>query len=337
MVSIGTARLCAILFLLLTTTVVAGKDKNVAPAVDVREILAQPDNIPRWLSEGRLQPEQIPDPHWREDACQSCHTATAPSRRKPALRHKDPSRLCSTCHDPVTRHAYIHPSDITPGASMQQRMPPPYRQALKNAKIVCTTCHDLPAQCLDERRHEQQANPMFLRGAPFAHRSDPCYLCHDAEAYARINPHDQITDGGQVRDATCLLCHDEVANLQTAARIEGVGFNIEHDLATMCTGCHRWIPHPGGKFTFAFADTHKDGKRPNHLAVPSERMRKQMQRMAVKNDVTMPLDPTTGKVYCATCHNPHERGLLKNSASAKGADADKRLRMKDLCTNCHDK
>jgi uncharacterized Zn finger protein (UPF0148 family) len=220
---------------------------------------------------------------------------------------------------------------------MQQRMPPLYRQTLKNGKIVCTTCHDLPAQCLDERRREQQANPMFLRGAPFAHRSDPCYLCHDAEAYARINPHDQITDAGQVRDATCLLCHDEVDKLQTAARIESPGFNIEHDLATMCTGCHLWIPHPGGGFTFAFADTSRDRKRPDHLAVPSERMRKQMQRMAVKNGITMLLDPTTGKVYCATCHNPHERGLLKNSAAAKGADADKRLRMKDLCTNCHDK
>ncbi len=86
-----------------------------------------------------------------------------------------------------------------------------------------------------------------------------------------------------------------------------------------------------------FAETFKDRKNPEHLSVPPVQMRKQMQRMAVKNGIILPLDPTTGKVYCATCHNPHERGLIKNTAAAKGADSDKRLRMKKLCTNCHDK
>lgn len=333
--SSGAIRFYGALFLLLTTTMVAGREQSVAPAIDAAEVLAQPDNIPQWLREGRLQPQQIPNPHWRDGTCRSCHTQASPSRRTPALRHKDQNRLCNTCHDPVTQHAYIHPSDIAPGAGMRRRMPASYRQALKNNKIVCTTCHDLPAQCLDERRQEQQSNPMFLRGAPFANRSDPCYLCHDAKAYARINPHDQITDGGQVREATCVLCHDEVENLHTAAKIEGVGFNIKHDLATMCTGCHPWIPHPGGKFMFA--KSFKDRKHPEHLAVPPKQMRKHMQRMAVKNDIILPLDPSTGKVYCATCHNPHERGLLKDSAAAKGADSDKRLRMKEMCINCHDK
>ena len=335
MVSFGITRICVALCLLLTTTLVAGTEKPGTPAIDAREVLAEPDNIPQWLNEGRLQPEQIPDPHWRDDACRSCHTSARPSHRKPALRHKDPARLCKTCHDPVTQHAYIHPADIAPGPDMRKRMPAAYRQALKKGKIVCTTCHDLPAQCLEKRRQEQRSNPAFLRGAPFAHRSDPCYLCHDAKTYARINPHDQITDGGQIREATCVLCHDNVKNLHTDTRIENAGFNIKHDLAKMCTGCHPWIPHPGGKFMFA--DTFKDRKHPEHLTVPSEQIRKQIQRMTVKNDIILPLDPTTGKVYCGTCHNPHERGLLKNSAAAKGADADKRLRMKNICTNCHDK
>jgi len=321
MMSYATARIYGVILLSLTTTMVAGKEKSAATAIDVRDVLAQP--------------EQISDPHWRDNACQNCHSASRPSRSKPGLRHKDPDQLCNTCHDPASRHAYIHPSDIAPRTGMRRRMPPAYRQAMKNGRIVCTTCHDLPAQCLDERRKEQHANPMFLRGAPFAQRSDPCYLCHDASAYARVNPHDQITDGGQVREATCVLCHDEVENLQSAAVIEDVGFNIEHDLVTMCTGCHPWMPHPGGKFMFT--ESFKDRKQPDHLTIPSKQMRKYMQRMAVKNNIILPLDPTTGKVYCATCHNPHERGLLKNSAAARGADADKRLRMKNLCINCHDK
>ena len=68
---------------------------------------------------------QIPNPHWRDDRCHSCHTSDQPSRRKPALRHKDRGKLCNTCHDPLTQHAYIHPSDIVPGPDMQQRMPKP--------------------------------------------------------------------------------------------------------------------------------------------------------------------------------------------------------------------
>ncbi|HHJ15242.1 MAG TPA: hypothetical protein ENJ80_00935 [Gammaproteobacteria bacterium] len=331
----GTTRICAILCLLLTTTVAVSQEKTAVPTIDAKDVLAQPDNIPQWLNEGRLQPEQIPSPHWRDDACRSCHTSSRPSRRKLALRHKNPDLLCKNCHDPATQHAYIHPADITPDPAMRKRMPADYRQAMKKGKIVCTTCHDLPAQCLVKRRQEQRNNPAFLRGAPFAHRSEPCYLCHDAKAYARINPHDQITDGGQIREATCVLCHDDVKQLQADAAIENVGFNIKQDLAKMCTGCHPWIPHPGGKFMFS--STFKDRKHPEHLTVPPEPMRKYMQHMAVKNDIILPLDPTTGKVYCATCHNPHERGLLKNSAAAKGADADKRLRMKDICTNCHDK
>ena len=40
---------------------------------------------------------------------------------------------------------------------------------------------------------------------------------------------------------------------------------------------------------------------------------------------------------CATCHNPHERGVIRVAAAAKGADEQKRLRGRKLCLLCHDK
>jgi nitrate/TMAO reductase-like tetraheme cytochrome c subunit len=62
-----------------------------------------------------------------------------------------------------------------------------------------------------------------------------------------------------------------------------------------------------------------------------------MRAIERKNDVTLPLDPTNGKVFCGTCHNVHARGVLKTAAAARGADAKQRLRMPEICGNCHEK
>lgn len=323
---------CTALCLLLALAAVRAQAGNAAP--DAGTLLAQPERIPGWLASGRLRVEQIPDPHWRDDACLGCHSARPEPGNAP-LRQSDSARLCGNCHDAASRHSYLHPSGARPGRDMLERMPASYRDRLEQGRVTCTTCHDLPAQCLPERRNQRQENPMFLRDGPFAHRTDACYLCHDASQYARINPHEQVDRDGSLRKATCALCHSDVESLDSSAGVEGVGFNIRNDLARMCTGCHPWIPHPGG--TFMFSSTFKDRKHPEHLAVPPREMRRYMQRMAARNGIILPLDPTTGKVYCATCHNPHARGVIEDEAAARGAGSDKRLRMKNICTNCHNK
>ena len=305
-------------------------DTNPAPS----NILEQVDRIPQWIEEGRLQAEDIPNPHWQDNACKSCHTGK-PAPGRPALRSTDREALCTNCHGPVSSHAFIHISGLKPVSGMLERMPDSYRLALQNGELACTTCHDLPAQCLDNRRRERAANPMFLRGAPFRYRTDSCYLCHDAASYQRINPHDQISDAGEVREVSCQRCHDNTEKLKTAQTIEDVDFSTGDDLSTLCTGCHPWIPHPGG--SFMIGEKLKDKNRPVHLAAPSQQMRKHMQDMAARNGIILPLDPTNGKVFCGTCHNPHEKGLIKDAAAARGADEKQRLRMQQMCTNCHEK
>ena len=52
--------------------------------------------------------------------------------------------------------------------------------------------------------------------------------------------------------------------------------------------------------------------------------------------VSLPLDGDSS-LTCVTCHNPHERGLLKGPAGV-GADEEKRLRLatfNEICTPCH--
>ncbi len=305
-------------------------DKNPAAL----SFLEQPELIPQWIKEGRLKAEDIPNPHWQEQACMSCHTGK-PAPGTPALRNTNSEALCANCHGPLPVHAYIHISDVKPDSGMLKRMPEAYRQSLQQGKLACISCHDLKAQCLKNRRGEQFSNPGFLRGAPFSHRTDLCFRCHDAKSYQRINPHDQISDDGKVRNATCLLCHETEVKLKTGKSIREVDFNVENDLAKVCTGCHLWVPHPGGRFMFA--ESYKDRQRTEHLSVPSEAMKKHMLEMEAKNNIALPLDPTTGKVFCGTCHNAHEKGLIKNAAAAKGAGEKYRLRMQQICTNCHEK
>jgi len=218
---------------------------------------------------------------------------------------------------------------------MFKRMPKPFRDSVArgNNKMTCISCHDLPMTCKKKRHKEKNKNPMFFRGGPYKSRTDLCYHCHDEKKYQRINAHDQVTDRGQVQKQKCLICHTVDKNLLQAQNIDEVKFNIKGNLSRLCWGCHKWEPHPGGSFTFFSGK----GGTPNHLVKPSESIRERMLEMQKKNDIVFPLEPATGKIFCGTCHNSHERGVIKHKQAAKGADSKERLRMKNICINCHDK
>lgn len=109
-----------------------------------------------------------------------------------------------------------------------------------------------------------------------------------------------------------------------------VDFAVAGDLTKLCTGCHVWVPHPGGAFAFSS----KEG--PNHLVAPSAGVARRMQQAAQAQGITLPLDPNNGKVYCGTCHNVHAQGVLQGAA-ARGAESKNRLRAPQLCVTCHDK
>jgi hypothetical protein len=245
------------------------------------------------------------------------------------MRDADVNRLCNTCHGAITDHSYIHPTGMPVPKDMQKRLPKPFAVAVDRARgtISCITCHDVPMTCLPERSGERGLNPRFFREGPYRDRSTLCYRCHDPAQYARLNPHEQTGPDGKLRESTCLVCHDTRPDTAGQRKVD---FTVKGDLNRLCTGCHPWKPHPGG---FSF----KTGALPDHLRVPSSQVRERMQTMARKNSVTLPLDPGTGKVFCGTCHNAHARGVLKVAASAKGADAQQRLRMPEMCGNCHDK
>lgn len=299
-----------------------------------RSMLASPETIIGLMDAGLLNPVDMPDPHWREDACIACHT----SREKAGfdnLRSKDINQLCNNCHEETGIESYIHSVGMEPSPPFQARMPADFKGAVGRGQgtITCISCHDLTLQCKQQHFEKQGTNPRFFRGGPYYSRTDLCFNCHEPDQYQRYNPHDQITDEGELDTERCYVCHSVTPNRRKAKTIDDVRFNVHEKLEQLCTGCHPRRDHPGG----AWVRSGKQG--PNHLRVPSEKILKRLKAHEAKHDIILPLEPDTGRIFCATCHNPHERGVQYQHKADKGADGVKRLRRGqfEVCMACHDK
>ena len=293
----------------------------------------QTDSIPALLQSGKIKLSDIPDPHWNKNGCNACHKNTATGASAENLNHMPVEKICNNCHSPAFEHNYIHPVNIKPDKTMLADMTASMRRELaeNNNRITCTSCHDLTLQCLDRNRKQKLTNPKFFRGGPYESRSQLCFSCHDKEQYQRLDPHDQIDNQGNIRPEKCYVCHaDSVARLKQVRETDQLEFHAGDALSTMCWGCHPWTPHPGGQFTFF-----KQKSGPNHLIKPPPEIKQRMDEMTEKNQVNFPLEPGSGKIFCATCHNPHEKGVITDPEKAGGSDRRKRLRASNICEYCH--
>lgn len=151
-----------------------------------------------------------------------------------------------------------------------------------------------------------------------------------------INPHEQINDEGEVLWQTCLICHTETPDIIKSKSIKDVKLRFDDDLNQICYRCHSGVkPHPAAEESEAMMSGYK---APDHLVVPSKVIKLNMRLILKDIPTILPVDPKSGKIFCATCHNPHERGLLVGRADY-GADHLKRLRSAglDICQYCHRK
>jgi len=253
--------------------------------------------------------------HFTGKYCLECHEKKPGEGVEALLKFGgDFTQLCK-CHG-YTPGTYIHPVDIEPTKEKKSRIPADF--PLDNGKLVCTTCHDIYQQCVDDPDH-RLLNPKFLRGAPYPSRTTLCFKCHDEKKYKMLDPHNQLDEEGDIIELKCLYCHKKVPDVQKAhfEDVELVG-----DLVLLCQRCHSNITrHPAGQY---------------HLRVPPRKILERMKALESKYGVVLPLD-YEGKVTCATCHNPHERGVIANeSAGSRGADEKFRHRLPiNMCKGCH--
>jgi len=296
-----------------------------------KQLIMQAETIPKLIEDKVLTKFEIPNPHWRKDACLACHVSEPDGPASPLKAPSDSS--CFFCHSEAN-HVDIHPVNLAPGEKMLARMPKAFRKNLASSgKTTCITCHDIILQCTRRNTVALQSNRSFIRGGNYRTRTGICYQCHDKAAYKKQNAHDQISDKGIVNEDKCLICHQGIPKQDINTEATKITMQTDSSWSEICLNCHKVQSHPGGNMSFFSASK----RPPEHLVVPSSKILKHLVRMTKKNNLDMPLEPGTGKIYCATCHNPHERGVIKKASLAKGADEKNRLRSNNICLNCHDK
>jgi len=171
-------------------------------------------------------------------------------------------------------------------------------------QIDCDTCHgiedieDIPFDEVDKE------DPKFFRNGPYLVLTDFCYSCHDKEPYERLNIHKQRLDDGSLDEKNCEYCHTEPPDPEKEIRRDELEFRLPPQM--LCVGCHLKTPHLN-----AF----------NHLVEPDEEKLEQIKEAEKMHQIILPLDDE-GKIMCATCHSPHEPGVIPKDKPAGRQVAD---------------
>lgn len=251
--------------------------------------------------------------HYTGKYCNECHEKTPVVGGDRYLKFGgDYSQLCR-CHteEPAP---FLHPFDVKPSAEKEKRMPADF--PLENGQLTCDTCHNLYLQC-QKRLFDMDS----LRGAPYRSRTDFCFKCHEEKKYEGFDPHNQLTEAGEIIIEKCLYCHEEKPDEKHATfkEVKFIG-----DIEVLCRRCHLVAGNHSGNF--------------DHMGiVPSEKRLNIMKGMEKKFNILLPLD-NDGRMTCITCHNPHEKGVIPDRLpGAQGAGSKFRHRLPGkLCKECHE-
>ncbi len=303
----------------------------VRPAKQKREFIHRPAQrpgpvVPSERVTGPLSPTRQEDDllrvtkarigttefHFTGKYCTECHEQTPTRGGDTYLKFGgDYYQLCGECHL-TTPGSYIHPTNMVPSEDKRVKFPADF--PLEDDKVTCLTCHDLYMQC-QKRDFDRDS----LRGVPYRQKTDFCFKCHDQGSYVMFNPHAQVNGKGEVITDKCLYCHTEIPD-QKQDRFEDP--KLIGDLGPLCQRCHIRMAMRSGSFS--------------HLAKPSAETLARIRKTEEEFYATLPLD-AQGKTTCATCHNPHDKGVISaEKPAAKGAGSTHRLRLPDpMCKWCH--
>jgi hypothetical protein len=254
-----------------------------------------------------------PEFHYTGKYCDRCHEQipTAGGKNKYLKYDGDYNLLCK-CHL-KTPNSYIHPTDVVPSDKKKTKIPPGF--PLEGGKLTCLTCHDIYRQC-----QKREVDRYSLRGMPYRKTTDFCFKCHDQSNYVMLNPHKQLDNKGNIIVDKCLYCHTEKPDVQQNRYDDP---KLIGNLAPLCERCHIRMAMRGGSF--------------NHLAKPSGEILAKMRRTEERFGAILPLD-RGGRTTCATCHNPHDKGVIPvDKPAARGAGSPHRLRLPaPMCQWCHE-
>ena len=264
-------------------------------------------------------------PHWRKGSCQSCHESPQPITGQAQLKSTSAQSICEECHNGRAAPDCRHRSGFAPETARVADFDEHLQAGLDEGKVVCTTCHDMTPHCaLDVK--QRYRNTSFLRNGPYDNTSDQCFGCHSKSGYRQRSPHMHISKG-VIKEGHCMFCHQSTPQRDASGQWLPVQFGTDGPLSQLCSGCHMIGPHPSGSVS---------GKTGwFHMVVPPPAYAERMQQSVATRGGSLPLDPNTGEITCATCHNPHNRKLEAYPLS--GEKTKTKLRYENMCGVCHEK
>ncbi len=288
---------------------------------------------------GGLENRGRVNPHWDKTRCNSCHE-NGKTIQDAEMSIKNKEELCYSCHAEDVVHKYIHPTGISVPEEFEKRIEKNWPEKLnlrREGEITCYTCHDVLDQCLSGRSYMSRANPKFLKGAPYAKRYDICYKCHDSSKYRKMNSHEQIDESGNLKLNKCRLCHivKDEGSVKKGIRRDLSKYpllkKLENDRNLLCLRCHKKIDHPTSAFKFTSSNKYR------HFIKITEEKKATLERMIKKTGIVLPLEPDTDRINCATCHQPHQPGVFEQGAQSRDILSPKRMRVANICDQCHEK
>jgi hypothetical protein len=282
-----------------------------------RDTVSAPKGEPKELTVPTFTIPDTTDIHFSAKYCKECHVSTPRKGSHKQLRYGGNYQQLCRCHYSSSEN-YIHPVDIAPSENLKARIPAAF--PLKEGNVTCATCHDIVVQCQDNQTDKIFLKEQkFLRGAPFETKLGICFKCHNKAQYQRYNPHRQLNARKEIVKPTCLYCHAEIPD-EKLTRLEDA--KLIGNMEALCIRCH--IIEPRQIF------------HAKHLRKPSDEVLTTIKRMEDQHDILLPLSEE-GKITCATCHNPHEKGVIPDRRlGARGASQTKRHRLQNnMCVKCH--
>ncbi len=263
--------------------------------------------------------QEIANPHWTGTYCAECHLEDNPQGNAAALRFNgDSVKICNRCHETEFARPDNHPVGVALAEGMETTKPGTF--PLDDGKLSCLTCHDVLSQ-MKADVVLKATNRKFIRGAPYETLSTFCFFCHRQAEYQKTNPHQQLDAGGRIIEERCLFCHQAAPDPLRAKHINDVSFKTT--LSQYCVNCHsqQKTAHPA---------------RADHLAELPDFLKASVPERARAQHAELPLDGD--RIFCGTCHNPHEKGVIKRREAAAGASEEYFLRLDGgypLCVTCH--
>jgi len=265
------------------------------------------------LGEEKSSQEKPQNPHFDENACSACHE----NGNRKSMTLSKAEKICLSCHQDRRIRMELHPTDVVSHKGKKKLVPKEF--PLIYGSLGCVTCHDAKAQCT-VFGEGKPFNPSFLRGGPYVHPHSICYRCHKIDYYELFDPHKQFVRSNKVNKDVCFYCHEKTVKRNGDAL--AVGKFIEG----VCFSCHRGLSHIPGA---------------NHMQRPNAEMRAHIRSIEKNKGLYLPLN-SKNEVFCATCHNPHEKSIFpKGDVRGIGAEGEKplrhRVRVPDgvICVVCH--